>query len=86
MRSIATLLPQLGCRFARINLLLQPPLPFIAGGMDPGVVNRAERHRELITDLERKTAGLRVADVVRMRWAPAANEAGLTRHKAQMFF
>jgi hypothetical protein len=54
--------------------------------MDLCVVNGAERHGEFVADFERKTARLRVADVVRMRWAPAANEAWLTGHKAQMFF
>ena len=77
--------PEIGRRFERINLALLPPVSLVAGGMVLGVVNGAERHGELVADFQPKSARLRIANVVRLRWGPPANQTGLSGDKAQMF-
>ena len=44
----------------------------------------AERHRELIADLEAQSARLSVAYVMGVRWRPSADSAGLTGDVAKV--
>ena len=61
-----------------------PPFLFLAGGVDVVMVDGAKRHGELIADLETQPSGLRVADVVRVRRHPPADEARLAGDEAEM--
>ena len=68
----------------RINFVLLPPQPFIAGCVVLLMVNGAQRYREFVTDLEPKAPGLCEADVMGVARRSPTNEAGLLGHKAQM--
>ena len=68
----------------RVNFVLLPPQPFIAGCVVLLMVNGAERDREFITDLEPKASRLCEADVMGVARRSPANEAGLLGHVAQM--
>jgi DNA-binding XRE family transcriptional regulator len=46
----------------------------------------AQRHGELVTDLEGEASWLCVTDMMRMRGCAAADQAGLLRDKAEVLF
>jgi hypothetical protein len=76
--------PQARGHSKRINLVLLPPQPFIAGCVVLLMVNGAQRYREFVTDLEPKAPGLCEADVMGVARRSPTNEAGLLGHIAQM--
>jgi hypothetical protein len=63
-----------------------PPSLLVADAMDFAVVHPAERDRELIARLASERPRLRVAQVMRVGWLAAADEARLPGNVAQMFF
>ena len=69
-----------------VNLALLPPTCLVACGMVLGVMNGAERNREFITHFEAQTSGLRVANMVSLRWRSATDKARLARNEPQMSF
>jgi hypothetical protein len=48
------------------------------------VVDCAKRHREFVTDLEPQSADLRVSHVVRVRWRPSTDHAGLASDETKV--
>jgi hypothetical protein len=60
------LLPQCLGHRQRFDLALLPPCHFIAGLMQLPVMTAAQRHRELVADLEAQRSGLRKAHVMRV--------------------
>src|SRR5258708_1762534 len=54
--------------------------------MQLAMMGAAERHRELVTDLEAETSGLREAQVMGIRRLTAANHTGLCSDKFAMTF
>ena len=67
-----------------INFEALPPGHFIASLMQLPMMTAAERHGELVADLETEAAGLRKPQVMRVRRLPPAYEAGVRRHKPQV--
>jgi hypothetical protein len=55
--------------------MFQPPLSFIACGMDLRVMDSTERHDKFVAYLERQAFGLRVANMMRLRRRPPAKLA-----------
>ena len=76
--------PQACGHCERINLVLLPPQPLIAGCMVLLMVDGTERYREFVADLEPKALGLGEADVMGVARRSPANETGLLGHEAQM--
>ena len=60
-----------------------PPGLFVADAMHLAVVRSAERHRELITRLAPQRTRLRIAQVMRVGWLAATDEAGLSSDEAE---
>ena len=50
------------------------------------MMTAAERYGELVADLETQRSGLCKPQVMRIRWLPAADQAGLRGHESQMGF
>ena len=65
-----------GC-FGRIYPGSLPPRGFIAAPMNLAMMASAQRDGELVADLAAKGAGLRKAEVVRVRRLAAADQARL---------
>jgi hypothetical protein len=63
-----------------------PPGSFIASVVKVAMMLPTERNRELIADLPAECAWLSEADVMCVRRARAAQEAGLPSHIQQMVF
>src|SRR5262245_2475477 len=61
----------------RIYFGVSPPRSFITAPMDLTMVRATERHRKLVTRLATECKRLRKAEVMRIRWASTANQAGL---------
>ena len=61
-----------------------PPGALIARLMQGVVMAVAQRHGELIRHLEPERARLREANVMRLGWAPPANEAGLAGDEGEV--
>ncbi len=80
--TVQALPPQFGSDSQRINLSLLPPSPLITSSMIFTVVDGAQRYGEFIADFERDPLGLRVADVMRVSWGTATNQAWLAGYKA----
>src|SRR4029077_12816122 len=69
--------PKDPCDFHGINLQVLPPSNFIASLMHLSMVTSAERHGELIADLEADRTRLRKPKMMGVRWLPPADEARL---------
>ena len=80
------LLPEATGDHEGIDTTLLPPLSFFACGVDVVVVDGAKWNRELVAHLQAEPSRLGVAYVVGMRRRAPADQARLTRHKAQMLF
>ena len=50
------------------------------------MMRAAQRHRELIADLEAEASGLREAQMMGIRWLASANHAGLRGDKLTVTF
>src|SRR5207249_9313685 len=61
----------------RINIGLLPPRALVARAMHRPMMPSAERDRELIADLAAQCAWLHVAQMMRIGWLAAAEEARL---------
>ena len=83
-KPLATRPPQLARDLKWIDVTLLPPLPLLECGVDLVVVDGAQRHGELIADLERNAPRLGVANMMCMRRSAAANNAWLLGDKAEM--
>ena len=76
--------PQAGGHCERVDFVLLPPQPLIAGCVVLLMVDGAERYREFIADLEPEAPGLGEANVMGVARRSPANETGLLCDKAQM--
>jgi hypothetical protein len=54
--------------------------------MQLAMMTAAERYGELVADFETERSGLREAQVMRIGWLSAADQAGLGGHEPQMRF
>ena len=70
----------------RLDGELRPPSHFIPGLMQVPMMGAAQRHRELIADLEAEASWLREAQVMGVRRLAAANHAGLRGDKLAVTF
>ena len=77
-------IPELQSDIDRIDAHVVPPSRFIATVVHIPMVLPAERHGELVTDLAAKRSRLGEANVVRLGWPSAAENARLRRHMPQM--
>ena len=71
------LFPETFCDLPCIDLQVLPPSNFIASLMHQSMVTSAERHGELITDLEADRTRLRKPKMMWVGWLPPADEARL---------
>jgi hypothetical protein len=78
------LLPQLAGGRERIDAGSLPPRPLIAGAAHCAVMGAAERNRELVAGLAAECRRLHLAQVMRVGWLAAPDEAGLLRHEPQV--
>ena len=78
--------PKLVSHAHRLDAELPPPSDLVAGPMQIAMMGTAERHRELIADLEAKASWLREAQVVGIRRLASANHAGLRGDKLAVTF
>src|SRR5436309_2343591 len=76
--------PKLVSNTLRLDTELRPPSRFIAGPMQFTMMGAAERHRELVADLEAEASWLREAQVMGIRRLAAANDTGLGGDKFAM--
>jgi hypothetical protein len=84
-RQLLAFSPQTCGHRERIDLMVLPPQPLVAGCVVLLMVNGAERYGEFVADLESKATGLCEADVMGVARRSPANETGLLSHEAQMF-
>ena len=80
------LAPQLGSNSERIDFAFLPPPPFIACRVIFAVVDGAQRHGEFVAHFERNTLRLRIANMMRMGWGAAADQAWLAATKRRCSF
>jgi hypothetical protein len=73
----AGIFPQLTRDFDWIDAGRLPPTALVAGAMDGAMMDTAERHGEFIAGLAAERARLQVAQVMRVGWLAAADEAWL---------
>ena len=79
-----SLTPKIPRNRQRIDSVAVPPLPLIARGMIFGVMDGAERHGELVADLQAQPPRLRVLKMMGVGRPPAADQPRLARHVAEM--
>ena len=72
-----TLLPKTSCDLQGIDLESFPPGFLVAGLMQLPMMTAAERHGELITDLEADRPRLRKTQMMRIGRLPAADQTRL---------
>ena len=68
----------------RFDIEPLPPGDLIAGLMQLPVMAAAERNGELVADFEADGSGLGKAQMMRVGWLPAADEAGLGGNEPEM--
>ena len=85
-KSSSSVGPELGRDRERIYLGLLPPRSFIAGRMILAMVDGTEGDGKLIAYLECKPSLLRVTHMMGVGGGAAADQARLTRYKAQVLF
>ena len=78
------MLPQRAGDLQGVDLMLLPPLPFIACRVILAVVDGAQGDREFVAYFEAQASRLRIADVMGVRGRSAADKAGLARDEPQM--
>ena len=78
------MLPKTSCDVQGIDLQVFPPSCLIAGLMQLPMMTAAERHGELITDLETDRPRLRKPQMMRIGGLPPANQARLGGNKFQV--
>ena len=67
-----------GARHAnRVDARCGPPAGFVSGAVQLAMMSTAERHGELVADLEAETAGLREAQMVGIAGLPGTDQAWL---------
>jgi hypothetical protein len=79
-----TLLPKSFGDLQGIDLQIFPKSGFVPGLMNLAVVSAAERDGELVADLATERLRLAKAQVMRVSWLAAADQAGLGGNKSQM--
>ena len=72
-----TLFPKTFCDLQCIDLQVLPPSNLIASLMQLSMVTAAERHGELIADLEADRPRLRKPQMMWVGWLPPADQARL---------
>src|SRR5262249_42093864 len=80
----ARLLPQVAGNFYGIDAGSLPPGAFVGGAMCGPVMHVAERDREFIARLATQRAWLHVAQMMRIGWLAATDEAGLLHDIAKV--
>ena len=76
--------PQRACGLVRIEPEFLPPPGFITVTMQLAMMSPAEWHREFVADLATERTRLREAQMVRIGWQPAADQARLLDHMPDM--
>ena len=82
--ALLALIPQGTGNDQRIYLPFVPPLSLLRCFMKLLVVDCAKRHREFIADLKTQSSNLRVSHVVRVRWRPSTDHAGLASDETKV--
>ena len=80
----AAIVPEFPGNLGRIDAGVLPPRGFIADAVHQPMMNAAERHRELVARLATQGPRLQVAQVMRVGWLAAAEEAGLLGNVAKV--
>ena len=80
----AGVFPQLAGDLDWIDAGRLPPSSLVAGAMDRAMMDTAERHGEFIAGLAAERARLQVAQVMRVGWLAAADEAWLLGDRAKV--
>src|SRR5262249_51624697 len=68
-----------------VELILRPPVGFVAAAVHLAMMHPAERHCELIAHLAAESAGLRKAKMMRVGGLPSADQAGLPGDEFEVF-
>jgi hypothetical protein len=76
--------PERPCGSHRVDALCAPPNAFIAGAVKFAMMAAAQRHGELVADLEAETPGLGKAHMMGIARLPATDQAGLPGDKAEV--
>ncbi len=79
-------IPEIARDASRIDTRILPPIDLDTGMVHLAVMSAAERHGELIADLDAETAGLREAKMVGIAGLPSADQARLLGDKSQVGF
>src|SRR5262245_39623000 len=69
--------PQVSCDPERLHRVLRPPCQFVSPHVQLAVMDAAERHRELVTDLASERGGLGKPKMMRIGGLSPAHEACL---------
>ena len=77
-------LPERGSHSDRLDPVSAPPGAFIAAPVKVAVMRSAQWDCELVTDPLSEAPRLRKAQMMRVAWLPATDEAGLFGHQAQV--
>jgi hypothetical protein len=83
---LQALCPQLSSILKRVDAVLAPEGPLIGGLVQQIVMDGAQRHGELVTDLDREASGLGEGNVMGMAGQLATDQTRLGAHKRQMSF
>src|SRR5215471_15403957 len=79
------MLPEFASHLKRVGTRCLPPSALIAGTMNRAVMNSTQRNREFIAGFAAEGPRLRIAEMVRVRWFAAADEAGLLGDETKVF-